>query len=59
MLRVANPILCLQDTDAIRLMKEVGMEPPADPKMSFSVMGKPFDPSQPEAYVDSFAIKRS
>ncbi len=46
-------------TDAIRLMKEVGMEPPADPKMSFSVMGKPFDPSQPEAYVDSFAIKRS
>lgn len=46
-------------TDATRLMKEVGMEPPEDPVKPFSVMGKPFDPSQPEAYIDSFAIRRS
>jgi nitrate/nitrite transport system substrate-binding protein len=46
-------------TDATRLMKEVGMEPPEDPVKAFSVMGKPFDPSQPEAYIDSFAIRRT
>ncbi|HRQ56743.1 MAG TPA: CmpA/NrtA family ABC transporter substrate-binding protein [Azoarcus taiwanensis] len=46
-------------TDATRLMKEVGMEPPEDPVKPFSVMGKPFDPTQPEAYIDSFAIRRS
>ncbi len=46
-------------TDAARLMKEVGMEPPADPVKPFSVMGKAFDPSQPEAYIESFAIRRS
>ncbi|MCU0835378.1 MAG: ABC transporter substrate-binding protein [Chromatiaceae bacterium] len=45
-------------TDAARLMKEVGLEPPADPAMAFSVMGKAFDPAQPEAYIESFAIRR-
>jgi len=45
-------------TDATRLMKELGMEPPASTSKTFSVMGKPFDPSQPAAYVDSFAIRR-
>jgi nitrate/nitrite transport system substrate-binding protein len=45
-------------TDAARLMKEVGLEPPADPAMAFSVMGKPFDPAQPDAYIESFAIRR-
>jgi nitrate/nitrite transport system substrate-binding protein len=46
-------------TDAARLMKEVGMTPPASTSKSFSIMGKPFDPAQPEAYLNSFAIKRS
>ncbi|HRQ47008.1 MAG TPA: CmpA/NrtA family ABC transporter substrate-binding protein [Rhodocyclaceae bacterium] len=46
-------------TDATRLMKEVGLEPPADPVKAFSVMGKRFDPGHPEAYVDSFAIRRT
>ena len=45
-------------TDATKLMKEVGMEPPASTSKTFSVMGKPFDPSKPAEYVDSFAIKR-
>jgi nitrate/nitrite transport system substrate-binding protein len=46
-------------TDATRLMKEVGLVPPASTSKSFSVMGKAFDPSKPEAYVQSFAIKAS
>ena len=35
-------------TDATRLMKEVGMQPPASLDKKFSVMGKPFDPKKPE-----------
>lgn len=46
-------------TDATKLMKEVGMEAPASTSKLFSVMGKPFDPSKPKEYVESFAIKRS
>jgi nitrate/nitrite transport system substrate-binding protein len=44
--------------DAAQAMKQVGMEPPADPVMAFSVMGKPFDPAQPDAYIGSFPIRR-
>ncbi len=44
-------------TDAARLMKQVGLTPPATTSKPFSVMGKAFDPSKPEAYVKSFAIK--
>lgn len=55
--RVAQEVFLA--TDATRLMKELGMDAPADPAMSFSVMGKQFDPSQPEAYIDSFAIRRT
>jgi nitrate/nitrite transport system substrate-binding protein len=46
-------------TDATRLMKEAGLTPPASTTKSFSVMGKAFDPSKPEEYIRSFAIKRS
>ncbi|MGX1097565.1 CmpA/NrtA family ABC transporter substrate-binding protein [Amorphus sp. MBR-141] len=46
-------------TDAAKLMKEVGMTPPASNTETFSVMGKPFDPSDPEGYIQSFAIKRT
>ncbi len=46
-------------TDTTRLMKEVGLTPPASTTKSFSVMGKTFDPAKPEDYVKSFAIKRS
>jgi len=46
-------------TDTTRLMKEVGLTPPADTSKTFVVMGKTFDPSKPEDYVKSFAIKRS
>jgi nitrate/nitrite transport system substrate-binding protein len=46
-------------TDTARLMKEVGLTPPTATTKSFSVMGKTFDPSKPEEYIKSFAIKRS
>jgi len=40
-------------------MKEVGLTPPASTSKSFSVMGKAFDPAEPEKYVQSFKIKRA
>ena len=46
-------------TDAAKLMKEVGLAPPAQTSKGFSVMGKPFDPAKPEEYIRSFAIKRA
>jgi nitrate/nitrite transport system substrate-binding protein len=46
-------------TDARRLMKEVGLTPPETDSKPFSVMGKPFDPSKPEEYIASFAIRRT
>ena len=55
--RVAREVFLA--TDATRLMKEVGMVAPENPAKSFEVMGKPFDPSKPEAYIESFAIRRS
>ena len=45
-------------TDTAKLMKEVGLTPPTATTKSFSVMGKTFDPSKPEEYIKSFAIKR-
>ena len=46
-------------TDAARLMKEVGLKPPAGTSKKFAVMGKEFDPAKPDAYLASFAIKRT
>jgi nitrate/nitrite transport system substrate-binding protein len=45
-------------TDAAKLMKEVGLTPPASSSKSFKVMGKEFDPGKPDEYVRSFTIKR-
>jgi len=45
-------------TDAAKLMKEAGLTPPTTTSKTFSVMGKPFDPSKPDEYLKSFAIKR-
>lgn len=46
-------------TEASKVMKEMGLTPPASATKTFSVMGKPFDPAKPEDYVASFAIKRA
>jgi nitrate/nitrite transport system substrate-binding protein len=46
-------------TDTAKLMKEVGLTPPTATSKKFVVMGKEFDPTKPDDYVKSFAIKRS
>lgn len=46
-------------TDATRLMKEVGLVPPATNTKKLTVMKKEFDPSKPEQYIQSFAIRRA
>jgi nitrate/nitrite transport system substrate-binding protein len=46
-------------TDTARLMKEVGLTPPAETTKTFAVMGKTFDAAKPEDYIKSFAIKRA
>jgi nitrate/nitrite transport system substrate-binding protein len=46
-------------TDAAAAMREVGLTPPDTTSRGFSVMGKPFDPAQPEAYIASFPIRRT
>ncbi|MGE4372070.1 MAG: CmpA/NrtA family ABC transporter substrate-binding protein [Xanthobacter sp.] len=45
------------ETDAARLMKEAGMTVPTADNNGFSVMGKHFDPSKPEEYIESFKIR--
>ncbi|MCF8204885.1 MAG: ABC transporter substrate-binding protein [Methylotenera sp.] len=57
---VAEKVFLL--TDAKKQMKALDLAVPEDraggyPK--FSVMGKAFDPAKPQAYLDSFAIKRT
>jgi nitrate/nitrite transport system substrate-binding protein len=45
-------------TDATAVMQDMGMEAPSSTYASYEIMGKTFDPMAPDAYVDSFAIKR-
>jgi nitrate/nitrite transport system substrate-binding protein len=46
-------------TDAAKLMREAGLAPPSTTSKTTVVMGKTFDPAKPEAYIESFAIRRS
>ena len=46
-------------TDTAKLMKEVGLTPPTTTSKTFVVMGKTFDPTKPEEYIKSFAIKKA
>jgi nitrate/nitrite transport system substrate-binding protein len=46
-------------TDAAALMKEVGLPAPSATSKPIVVMKKTFDPAKPEAYVQSFAIRRT
>jgi len=45
--------------DCGRLMKELGYQPPESTYQRYTIMGKEFDPFQPEAYVSSFDIRRA
>jgi nitrate/nitrite transport system substrate-binding protein len=55
--RVAEQVFLA--TDAAKLMKEMGLAVPESSYKRFAVMGKEFDPEKPEAYLESFAIRRS
>jgi len=46
-------------TDATRRMREMGFATPPSSMINHTIMGKTFDPAFPQAYVDSFAIKRT
>ncbi len=46
-------------TDATKRMKEMGFAVPASPMIKHTILGKVFDPIAPQAYVDSFAIRRT
>jgi nitrate/nitrite transport system substrate-binding protein len=45
-------------SDAKKRMKEIGMPVPETQAKKIIVMGKAFDASKPEAYVNSFKIKK-
>ncbi len=40
-------------------MRSLGLQAPADPYRSFQIMGKTFDPADPDGYVASFPIRRT
>jgi nitrate/nitrite transport system substrate-binding protein len=46
-------------TDTAAAMRELGLTPPAQTTRTHVIMGKTFDPADPEAYLNSFAIRRS
>ena len=46
-------------TDAAARMKDAGLTPPDTPYKSYTIMGKTFDPAQPDAYVSSFPIRHT
>ena len=45
-------------TDARKTMTQLGMNPPKENYRKFSVMGREFDPTKPDAYLESFSIKK-
>lgn len=45
--------------DAGKMMKELGYEAPTKTYENYTIMGKVFDYTKPEEYVQSFAIKRT
>jgi nitrate/nitrite transport system substrate-binding protein len=46
-------------TDCGKVMKELGYTPPDKTYEKYTIMGKEFDPDKAEAYVNSFAIRRT
>lgn len=44
--------------DCGRLMKELGYQPPSETYAKHAILGKVFDPAQPEAYLNSFKIAK-
>lgn len=55
--QVAEQVFLATDTAAA--MRELGLAPPAESKRTHVIMGKTFDPADPEGYLASFTIRRS
>jgi nitrate/nitrite transport system substrate-binding protein len=55
--RIAEQVYLAADCG--KLMKELGYDAPATSYRSYSIMGKTFDPAEPDKYVESFAIRRT
>ena len=55
--KIAEEVYLAADT--AKVMKELGYEPPTNTYRNYTIMGKEFDYSKPEEYVNSFAIRRS
>jgi nitrate/nitrite transport system substrate-binding protein len=45
-------------SDAEKTMRELGYAAPTKTYQNYTIMGKEFDPAKPEAYLQSFAIKK-
>lgn len=54
---VAEQVFLAADTG--KVMKEMGLTPPATSYKSFQVMGKTFDPEKPKEYLESFKIRKA
>ena len=46
-------------TDAQKVMTDMGLTPPTETSKKYVIMGKEFDPATPDAYIESFDIKRT
>ena len=46
-------------SDASKVMKELGYEPPTKTYENYTIMGKVFDYTKPEEYIESFKIRRT
>jgi nitrate/nitrite transport system substrate-binding protein len=46
-------------TEARKRMVDLGIAVPKENYARHTIMGKTFDPQQPEAYLSSFSIRRS
>jgi nitrate/nitrite transport system substrate-binding protein len=46
-------------TDAAKAMQEMGLKPPDTTYAKYRIMGKEFDPAQPDAYIAGFAIRKT
>jgi nitrate/nitrite transport system substrate-binding protein len=55
--RVAEQVYLATDTE--KVMAEMGLTPPTTSYKSFSVMGKSFDPEQPDDYLKGFKIRKA
>jgi nitrate/nitrite transport system substrate-binding protein len=55
--KIAEQVYVASEAGAI--MKELGYEPPNKTYENYTIMGKTFDYTKPEEYVNSFAIRRA